>query len=96
MLKSGVYIHECEWCNRVVGHISINVKETDKSFALELLENTVRYDAPQIDDLFSKSKRVVIRKNGSNHAIVVFDDENFCIYPYRVGVPYGFSLVKKD
>lgn len=97
MLKSGTYRHRhyinCIEGNVYVGDIVLKVHETKTSFVLTLLEQQVRYDAPQIDDMFQKSKRVIIKKNGSKHAMLFGKDCNtwFCLYPYRAGVPYGFN-----
>ena len=96
MLKPGIYkhVHFHEYVEDTVyeGEISVCVKETPKQFRLEFIRSTVRYNAPQIDDMFRWSKNVVISKNGSDHAIQVWDDVSFTLYPYRVGVPYLFSL----
>ena len=100
MLKPGIYRHHCEkeYANGETihfGDIYMKVKETDTSFILELLSNTVRYDAPQIDDMFRERNRVVIRKEGSKHAMAFSGDDWFCLYPYRVGVPFAFSWERK-
>lgn len=72
MLKKGLYRHhhEIEYAAGSVnaGDILLEVHETKNAFVLTLLEQQVRYDAPQIDDMFQKSNRVVIRKDGSKHA----------------------------
>lgn len=97
MLKSGIYRHQHERAyveeNIYLGDIVLNVHETKTAFVLRLLEQQVRYDAPQIDDMFRNSKRVVIQKNGSKHAMSFCKDQDdwFCLYPYRVGVPYDFT-----
>lgn len=97
MLKQGVYRHrhEHEYVEGAVfcGDILLKVRETESSFILTLLEQQVRYDAPQIDDMFQKSDRLVIRKDGSKHGISLCkgQDDWFCLYPYRVGVPYSFE-----
>ena len=97
MLKPGIYRHrhEIDYVERSlhVGDIVMQVKETASSFIFRLLENTVRYDAPQIDSLFRDKDRVVIRKRGSGHAMrfIDGDDGYFVIYPYQAGVPYSFQ-----
>ena len=96
MLQPGLYRHrhEKEYVERSVhvGDILLRVRETRTSFKLELVENTVRYDAPQIDDLFRNAKQLTIRKNGSRHAMHIWSEHDFTLYPYRVGVPYWFQL----
>ena len=98
MLKSGIYRHrhQTSYADGTVvehGNILLDVHETKSSYVLTLLEQQVRYDAPQIDDLFRKANRVVIKKNGSQHGMSVCNgiDDWFCLYPYRVGVPYSFE-----
>lgn len=98
MLKPGIYrhSHETEYADGTVVHhgdILLEVRETQTAFILKLLEQQVRYDAPQIDDLFQKDERVVIKKDGSRHAMSFCSgqDDWFCLYPYRVGVPYVFT-----
>jgi len=96
MLKPGIYRHrhEIDYVERSVhaGDIILRVKETESSFILRLVDNTVRYDAPQIDSLFQNKDRVVIRKRGSRHAMrfLVGGDGWFVLYPYQAGVPYSF------
>ena len=97
MLKSGIYRHrhQKEYAEETVdcGDILLEVHETKSAFILKLLEQQVRYDAPQIDDLFQGSDRVAIKKDGSKHGMsfCVGQDDWFCLYPYRVGVPYAFT-----
>lgn len=97
MLKSGIYRHkhQKEYAEGTVdcGDILLEVRETKTAFVLKLLEQQVRYDAPQIDDLFQNSDRVVIKKDGSKHGMSFCSgqDDWFCLYPYRVGVPYAFT-----
>ena len=39
------------------GRVVLRVKETPQAFSLTLIENTIRYEAPQIDDLFSHGEK---------------------------------------
>lgn len=95
MLKSGLYRYIDD---RNYGTIVVDVKETADSFIFHLKESYVRYNAPQIDDMFHESDRVVIKKSGSKHALsfIKNDDTWFCLYPYRVGVPYAFSYIESQ
>lgn len=94
MLVKGLYVaedNECAWvCDRY--KIVVDVKETEKAFILTLISFDTRYGATQIEDMFSKSKKVVIKKDGSNHGLKVWSDKDFTIYPYRIGVPFYFRL----
>lgn len=93
-LISGIY--KCEvWYDSIsMGNIILAVNETEYAFTLKLLKNTVRYDSPQIDDMFANTDTVRIKKSGSKHAINVCSQKRFVLYPYRVGVPYMFDLVR--
>ena len=93
MLLAGTYRWESDRPGIWGGHVRVNMKETAASFIITLLENTCRFNAPQLDDLFQNNKRVVIRKDGSKHALSFCNGINdwFCLYPYRVGVPYSFQ-----
>lgn len=94
-------------------NILVDVKETDKSMIFQLLDFQTRYGASQIEDLFAKAKRVVIRKVQDHvdrsyvnefpaercpelrgHAMRIWSDGSFTLYPYRVGVPYYFEPVE--
>ena len=77
------------------GRVVLRGKETPQAFSLTLIENTIRYEAPQIDDLFSRGETVTIRKAGSIHAVSTIPayPDWFTLYPYRVGVPYAFDLI---
>lgn len=97
MLKSGIYRHRHrkEYVEGTVdcGDILLEVHETKTAYVLTLLDQQMRYDAPQIDDLFRDSSRVVIKKDGAKHGMSFCSgqDDWFCLYPYRVGVPYAFT-----
>lgn len=94
-MKNGIYIHRHikEYVEKDVylGDIMLDVKETANSYILLLIKNDVKYDAPQIDDMFFKKEKVIIKKSGSEHALNDWQDGSFTLYPYRVGVPYLFS-----
>lgn len=94
MLKTGIYIWESDEPGIWGGHIRLHVKETEKSFILRMVENTCRFNAPQMEDLFMVSDRLAIRKDGSKHAMTFVEGDNewFCLYPWRVGVPYAFHF----
>ena len=76
--------------------IRIQVRETERSYVLQLIEFDSRYGAGQIESLFATSKRVVLRKNKSGHAMRVWSDEDFTLYPYQAGVPFYFTKIKKE
>ena len=97
MLKKGLYYARHEDspdhpnpCNDY--HIVVRVRETQRAFFLQLVEMNARYGATQIQDLFREKDSCCIRKDGSKHALSVWDDSSFTLYPYRVGVPYYFQF----
>ena len=96
MLKSGDY--RCEVIKYfdktplLAGTITLEVTETTKMFYLTLKSFDVKYDAPQIEDMFREKDSIKINKFGSKHAIQVWGDEDFTLYPHRVSVPYHFKF----
>lgn len=77
-------------------YILMDVKETDKSYIFTLVELDSRYSASHIQSLFSKSKRVVIRKNRGGHVVRVWSDDDFTLYPFQAGIPYYFEKQHHD
>lgn len=71
--------------------IVMDVKETGKSYILQLVEFESRYSASHISHLFSKSKRVVLRKAKGGHAIRKWGDGTFTFYPFQAGIPFYFE-----
>lgn len=90
MLLPGRYKAEND--DDFLSHYSIimDVKETDKSYIFQLVEFKSRYSAVHIEQLFEKSKRVVIRKSRGGHAMRVWGDNTFTFYPFQAGIPYYF------
>lgn len=95
MLKQGVYkaVNVDDDCYMNDYEITIEVKETEKTYVFRLVEFKSRYSAAHIEMLFKKSKRVIIQKNKGGHAICVWSDHDFTFYPYQAGVPYWFKKV---
>lgn len=73
--------------------VIIQVKETEKSFLFQLMNCSRRFLNPPLDDFFKKDK-VKIVKPGGTHAIRVWSDGSFTLYPFRVGVPFVFNQYK--
>ncbi len=96
MLKSGTYKWESDESGIFGGYVRVRMKETSASFIITLVENACKFNAPQLDTFFQKSPRVVIRKDGSKHALNISGDDWFCLYPYRVGVPFAFRYEGKE
>lgn len=94
MLLPGQYVAEKRDHPMDNYFIIMDVKETEKSYIFALVDFQTRYGGAHIEMLFSKSKRVVIRKNKGGHAMRVWDDRSFTFYPYQAGVPYLFEKVE--
>lgn len=75
----------------------IEVKETDKSYIFKMVESKNKYADGQLEDMFGGKSKVVLRKDGRcRHAMRIWSDHDFTIYPYQVGVPFYFRLVGND
>ena len=93
---NGIYIYESEekWNQ---GIVKIQLKETEKSWVLTLLENTIRYCPAQLEMLFKNKGRAVVNKEHSEHyhEFRYYEWGNtFLIYPYRAGIPFLFREQK--
>lgn len=86
---SGRYAHSGE-----AGTVTVDVKETAAAFTIRLVHNTGRWIDPLLDDVLRTGK-CVIKKGGSKHAMT-FWEGGFCIYPFRVGVPFAFDAVDEE
>ncbi len=94
MITSGLYKAERHEGMFDDYEVLMTVKETPKSscFTLESIDS--RYCADHIRTLFSKSNHVVIRKKGGGHAMRIWSDKDFTLYPFQAGIPYYFKLIQ--
>ncbi len=96
-IQKGLY--KCHYDNHMYGDknafISIDVKETEKSYIFKLMENTYSYSPAQIDMLFSKSNNVTIKKLKNSHPIRDYGNW-FVIYPYQSGIPFLFEFIDNE
>ena len=77
--------------------VILDVKVTEKSYMFNLINIIQNFgdQTPHISAMFGEKKQIRIRRDKpSNHAIRVWNDNSFTIYPYRSGVPYSFKEVK--
>lgn len=95
MLKPGIYIAENNDNLLDSYKVTMDVKETEKTYVFRLIDFQSRYSAADIECLFEKLKRVVIKKTRSRHAMRVWSDEDFTIYPFQAGIPYYFVRAKE-
>ena len=71
----------------------MEVKETEKSYIFKMVETSNRYASDQIETMFNGTSKVVLRKDKPcRHAMRVWCDHDFTIYPYQAGVPFYFQL----
>ncbi len=92
MLKTGVYVaknHDGSYLDRY--RVTIEVKETEHSHILKLIEFDSRYAASHISSMFGGKSRIVLRKPDCKHSVRVWNETSFTLYPYRCGVPYLFE-----
>lgn len=95
MLKQGLYMAEKNDNIFDEYKITMEVKETEKSYIFRLVEFKSRYSGSHIQTLFKNAKRVVLRKSKGGHAMRVWSDEDFTFYPYQAGIPYWFQKVQE-
>lgn len=70
----------------------MEVKETEKSYIFKLVEAKNRYAYDHIERIFGKSKRTVLSKDKPcGHAMRVWSDHDFTIYPFQAGIPFYFQ-----
>ena len=95
MLKPGIYIAENNDSYLYHYMITMEVKETEKSYIFRLIDFQSRYSAVHIEELFRNAKRVVLRKAKGGHAMRIWSDEDFTFYPYQAGIPYYFKKTEE-
>lgn len=94
-MKNGLYRYEDKsYGNR--GEYIIRLTETEKSYTLELVKNDMRFSPSHLDAMFGKSSKAKVSKERSPHAMNIVGDDWFCIYPYRLGVPFAFEYLSEE
>lgn len=94
-LPDGVYVSKSKWPH--AWDVRVAFKQTKSRFTLTLIDDALdyRHIDPPLDDAFLHSRKLVINKNGSKHALV--DGKTyFVLYPFRAGVPFLFDLEGGD
>jgi len=93
MLRSGRYKAERDGDVFHAYRYVMEVKETEKSYIFKMVEAVNRYADDQVETMFGGRSKVILRKDKpSRHAMRVWSDHAFTIYPYQVGVPFYFQL----
>ncbi len=95
MLKGIFKYEQRDYYDKPIGHITIKVNETDKCYSFELLENTTRLDYDHFILLFKGKNKTRINKLGGGHAMRVWNDKQFTIYPFQAGIPFYFVKEEK-
>lgn len=92
MLKPGCYKSEHDGNDFQAYRYVMEVKETAKSYIFKLLEVENRYADDHIEIMFGGKKRIVLPKDKPcRHAMRVWSDHDFTIYPFQAGVPFYFE-----
>ena len=92
-MLNGLYQCTKNWQGNNEYDIKVRVKETEKSYSMQLVENNSRYSPCHIDMLFSKKDKIMIKKGKSQHSMNVWSDNDFTIYPFRAGIPFHFEKI---
>lgn len=90
MLNAGIYVSENSDSLFSAYKIKISVKETDKSYKLELIEFDSRYAGDHMKLVFNDKGKATIGKDRSQHAMRIWGENDFTIYPFRAGIPFYF------
>jgi hypothetical protein len=87
-MNNGIY--EYEYCSNPydTGTLVVEVKETEKSLQLKVIEKDMRYST-YVDVLFGDKDKVSINKQRSPHNITCGNGW-FIVYPNRMGKPLSF------
>lgn len=94
MLQPGRYVSEQDGDIFHAYRYVVEVKETAKSYIFKLLQVENRYADDHIEVMFGGKTRIVIPKDKPCHAMRVWSDHDFTIYPFQAGVPFYFEKEK--
>ena len=87
-LENGIYHYEQGNNPYDVGTLVVEVKNTEKTLQLKVIEKNMRFSS-YVDVLFSDKDKANINKQRSPHA-VNYGTDYFVIYPNRMGCPICF------
>jgi hypothetical protein len=91
MLKSGIYIAAVESAILTNNYeFIIEVEEKPKSYVFKFVRKS-GYPPTAIEAVFDKKNKITIYKDMSQHSVSVWSEEDFTIYPFRMGVPIWFE-----
>ena len=88
-IENGIYHYEQVNNPNDVGTLVVEVKNTEKSLQLKVIEKNMLYSS-YVDVLFGDKDKVIINKQRSPHA-VNYGTDYFVIYPKRMGCPLCFA-----
>lgn len=87
-IQNGIYRYEQGNNPYDVGTLVVEVKNTEKSLQLKVIEKNMRFSS-HVDVLFGDKDKISINKQRSHHAIN-YGTDYFVIYPNRAGCPLCF------
>lgn len=90
-IENGIYHYEQGNNPYDVGTLVVEVKNTEKSLQLKVIEKNMRFSS-YVDVLFGDKDKANINKQRSPHALTCGNGW-FLVYPNRMGKPLSF--VKK-
>lgn len=92
MIKNGIYIMK-DFDNQ---ETEIKVKENDKTITFELIGEKPFFTRGDMDTFIynQPNKKRTIKKLNGGHAIRIWNNEKFTLYPFQSGNPYLFTYKK--
>lgn len=92
VLKAGLYKAEHTGDIFHAYRYVMEVKATEKSYIFRLMEKERRYAHDHLEVMFGSKSRIVISRNRpAGHAMRVWSDHDFTIYPFQAGIPFYFQ-----
>lgn len=88
-MNNGIYEYEGGVNPYDIGTLVVEVKETEKSLLLKIIEKNMRFST-YVDVLFGNNNEVRINKGKTPHAVTC-GNSWFIVYPNRLGAPLCFS-----
>lgn len=88
-MNNGIYEYENGSNPYDTGTLVVEVKETEKSLQLKVVERDMQFST-YVDVLFGDKDKVTINKHRSPHALTCGNGW-FVVYPKRMGKPLCFS-----
>ena len=91
-LYSGIYIMR-DYDNQ---ETLVDVKVCEKTIKFELIGEKPEFTYGDMDEFLYNNKKRIINKIKSGHAITIWSETSFTLYPFQSGNPYLFKLKKVE